>query len=252
MSLIPTLLIMTLVISSCLSAGEKVKTKGLVNPPTNKIDLMDTSWQEQAATMVERQIKARGVRDSRVMEVMRNTPRHLFVPPHVRGRAYEDRPLPIGAGQTISQPYIVARMTELLELSGDELVLEIGTGSGYQAAILAKLCDSLYTIEIVGELATRSQELLDSMEYHNVHVREADGYAGWPEAAPFDAIILTAAPPETPPALIKQLKPGGIMVLPEGTEMQRLIVIEKTRQGKLRERNEGWVRFVPMVHGNEE
>lgn len=207
----------------------------------------DEAWREKAKKMVENQITDRGVKDDRVINAMKNTPRHLFVPPPYRGQAYQDRPLPIGHGQTISQPYIVALMTELLNLDGDEKVLEIGTGSGYQAAILAKLAKQVYSIEVVKALAESSDELLKRLGHENVEVKYGDGYQGWPQHAPFDRIILTAAPKETPPKLVEQLKPGGIMVLPEGADLQKLKIITKNEDGSINTRTKGFVRFVPMV-----
>lgn len=203
--------------------------------------------------MVREQIEQRGVRNPDVLRVMRQTPRHLFIPERLRSQAYEDHPVPIGYGQTISQPYIVALMTELLEPHKDAKVLEIGTGSGYQAAVLAPLVRHVYTIEIVRELAESAAELLRKLGYKNVTVRWGDGYQGWPEEAPFDRIIVTAAPPEVPKALIEQLKPGGKLVAPVGSSVfgQDLIVIEKTREGKLRRRSIIPVMFVPMVKGRQ-
>ncbi len=182
---------------------------------------------------------------------MRETPRHLFIPENLKNMAYEDGPLPIGEGQTISQPYIVALMTELLKLSGSERVLEIGTGSGYQAAVLSSLAKEVYSIEIVKSLAERSSKKLKEMQYHNVTVKYGDGYKGWVEYAPFDAIIVTAAPNHVPPALIDQLKVGGRLVLPVGVRYQELKVITKTDDDNIRERNIISVRFVPMVHSNK-
>ncbi len=203
--------------------------------------------------MVAEQIAARGVRDPRVLAAMQKVPRHRFVRPAERKWAYEDHPLPIGHGQTISQPYIVALMTQALRLSPGEKVLEIGTGSGYQAAILAELGCRVYTIEIVPELGRRAARTLKELGYGRVRVRIGDGYQGWPEAAPFDAIILTAAPPRTPPALLEQLAPGGRMVLPQGPSggVQELLLLRKDRQGRLSRRSLGLVRFVPMVHGHQ-
>jgi protein-L-isoaspartate(D-aspartate) O-methyltransferase len=203
--------------------------------------------------MVREQIEARGIRNPDVLRVMRQTPRHLFVPEPMRSSAYEDHPVPIGYGQTISQPYIVALMTELLEPHKDAKVLEIGTGSGYQAAVLAPLVRHVYTIEIVRELAESSSALLKTLGYENVTVRWGDGYLGWPEEAPFDRIIVTAAPPELPQTLIEQLKPGGKLVAPVGSSVfgQDLIVVEKTRDGKIRRRSVIPVMFVPMVKGRQ-
>ncbi len=204
-------------------------------------------WAAQRAAMVREQIERRGVSRAEVLEAMRTVPRHLFVPTEMRGRAYSDSPLPIGYGQTISQPYIVALMTELLEPRPDVRVLEIGTGSGYQAAVLAGLVRQIYTIEIVPELARSAATALAA--YPNVKVRQGDGYRGWPEEAPFDRIILTAAPPEVPRALVEQLKRGGRLVAPEGPTpwRQELIVIEKDAGGKVRRRSVIPVMFVPMV-----
>jgi protein-L-isoaspartate(D-aspartate) O-methyltransferase len=187
--------------------------------------------------LVEEHIEKRGVRNREVLRVMRTVPRHEFVPQQFQREAYDDRPLSIGYGATISQPYIVAAMTELLEPAKDHRVLEIGTGSGYQAAVLAMLVKDVYSVEIVPELATSSAEVLKRLAYTNVHVRHGDGYKGWPEFAPFDRIILTAAPPEVPQALIDQLKPGGKLVAPVGSNMnQELLVIDKAANGKIRRR----------------
>ena len=196
--------------------------------------------------MVETQIKARGVRDPRVLAAMLKVERHLFVPAENQSSAYADQPLPIGAGQTISQPYIVALMTELLELKGDEKVLEVGTGSGYQAAILGELAQEVYTIEIVERLASSSRELLSRLGYRNITVRAGDGYAGWPEVAPFDAIMITCAPDHIPKPLLEQLKDGGRMVVPVGSYSQELKKITK-RFGKIETTNVIPVVFVPMT-----
>jgi len=196
--------------------------------------------------MVETQITARGISDEAVLEAMRTVPRHLFVPKAYRKRAYDDGPLPIGNDQTISQPYIVALMTELLNLKGSDRVLEIGTGSGYQSAVLAEIVDSVYSIEIVCELAESAKNLLTELGYDNISVTCADGYRGIPDAAPFDAIIVTAAPDHIPEPLIEQLKIGGKMVIPVGDFYQELIVVEKTDEGVV-ERRSIPVRFVPMT-----
>ena len=196
--------------------------------------------------MVTNQIAARGIRNATLLNVMRTVPRHEFVPEKERLFAYEDYPLPIGEGQTISQPYIVALMTDLMELDGSERVLEVGTGSGYQAAILAELAKEVYTIEIVESLAERAEKTLKEMKYTNVHVRCGDGYRGWPEAAPFDAIMVTAAPDHIPQPLIDQLKVGGILVIPVGVMRQELIQIRKTKDGTTIE-SVLPVRFVPMT-----
>ncbi|MCG8430220.1 MAG: protein-L-isoaspartate(D-aspartate) O-methyltransferase [Candidatus Omnitrophica bacterium] len=196
--------------------------------------------------MVTEQIASRGVKDPGVLEVMRRLPRHLFIPESRRAWAYVDSPVPIGEGQTISQPYIVALMTELLELDGSERVLEIGTGSGYQAAVLAELAGEVYTIELIPVLARTAEEVLRKLGYTAVNVRCGNGYAGWPEQAPFDAIIVTAAPPEVPPALVEQLAEGGRMVIPVGRQYQQLLLLIK-ENGRIRRREIIPVRFVPMV-----
>lgn len=197
-------------------------------------------------SMVEMQIVARDVKDVRVLEAMRKVPRHLFVPPSELEHAYIDSPLPIGNGQTISQPYIVALMTELLQLKGDEKVLEIGTGSGYQAAILTELCKEVYTIEIIEDLAKRAAATLNTLGYKNIKIKIGDGYQGWKEYAPFDGIIVTAAPDEIPPPLLEQLKEGGRLVIPLGEYFQELYLITK-ENGKIKKKSIIPVRFVPMT-----
>ena len=189
------------------------------------------------------------VSDENVLKAMRAVPRHVFVPVDNRRHAYRDSPLPIGHGQTISQPYIVAMMTELLDLDDDTRVLEIGTGSGYQAAVLAHLTPHVYTIEVVEPLAERSRRTLAEQGYESVRTRHADGYFGWPEHAPFDVIIVTCAAGHLPPPLWKQLKPGGRIVVPVGGphEVQRLIVLTKQPDGTRRSRTIMNVRFVPMT-----
>jgi protein-L-isoaspartate(D-aspartate) O-methyltransferase len=201
----------------------------------------------QRERMVADQIESRGVRNPDVLRAMRSTPRHLFVPAGVRSMAYEDHPLPIGYGATISQPYIVALMTELLAPAKRHRVLEIGTGSGYQAAILGQLAAEVYTVEIVPELAQSAAKRLRELGYANVTVRLGDGSKGWPERAPFDGIVVTAAPPEVPEALIAQLSRGGRLVAPVGSMgAQELIVIEKKADGTIRRRSICPVSFVPM------
>jgi protein-L-isoaspartate(D-aspartate) O-methyltransferase len=196
--------------------------------------------------MVETQIKSRGVKDPRVLSALLKVERHRFVPEEYLNSAYSDQPLPIGEGQTISQPYIVALMTELLELKGDEKVLEIGTGSGYQAAVLAELAKEVYTIEIIESLASTAKKRLSELGYQNIKVKAGDGYLGWPEAAPFDAIMVTAAPDHIPKPLIEQLKEGGRMVVPVGTYSQELKKIVK-RSGKIETTDIIPVVFVPMT-----
>jgi protein-L-isoaspartate(D-aspartate) O-methyltransferase len=195
--------------------------------------------------MVREQIEARGVRDARVLAALRRVPRHELVPEREREAAYEDKPLPIGRGQTISQPFVVAAMTQALGLSGGERVLEIGTGSGYQAAVLASICKQVYTIELEPELAARAKADLARLGYANVEVRQGDGFRGWPEHAPFDAVIVTAAPAEVPQPLIDQLAVGGRLVIPVGGDEQHLLLLRKTETGVEREVLFG-VRFVPM------
>jgi protein-L-isoaspartate(D-aspartate) O-methyltransferase len=196
--------------------------------------------------MVETQIKGRGVKDQRVLSAMLRVERHRFVPQQYQSQAYADQPLPIGEGQTISQPYIVALMTELLELKGHEKVLEIGTGSGYQAAVLAELSGEVYSIEIIEPLATSAKILLLELGYRNVQVQAGDGYLGWPEQAPFDAIIVTCAPDHIPEPLIEQLKEGGRLVVPVGAHSQELKKIVK-RSGKIETTDIIPVLFVPMT-----
>jgi protein-L-isoaspartate(D-aspartate) O-methyltransferase len=198
--------------------------------------------------MVDTQIASRGVTDGRVLAAVRKVPRHRFVPPELIPRAYDDRPLPIGQGQTISQPFIVAYMTEALGVEPAHKVLEIGTGSGYQAAVLGELARTVYTIEIVSELAQRAASTLKMLGYHNVHVRAGDGYAGWAEQAPFDRIIVTAAPEEIPKPLIDQLGAGGRLIAPVGAQgsTQWLTIADKTAQGLTRRRTLP-VTFVPFT-----
>jgi len=199
------------------------------------------------AKMVETQIAARGVRNPRVLAAMREVPRHLFVDDSQRSRAYDDGPLPIGGRQTISQPYIVALMSELLDLTPGERVLEIGTGSGYQSAVLSRLAGHVYSIEIIPELARQSAERLKRLGFTNITVREGDGYRGWPEHAPFDGIIVTAAPERIPQPLLDQLAPNGRMVIPVGGFFQELKVFKKDANGKITEQDIIPVRFVPMT-----
>ncbi len=204
------------------------------------------TYREERVRMVREQIESRDVRNPRVLAAMRKVPRHLFVPVDRVLAAYDDTPLPIGLGQTISQPYIVAFMTEALELTPQDRVLEVGTGSGYQAAVLAELVRDVYTIEIVQPLAKEAEERLRSLGYKNVHLRIGDGYRGWPEAAPFDAIMVTAAPDHVPQPLVDQLRLGGRLVLPVGRHEQDLIRLRKTTKGLTREILLP-VRFVPMT-----
>ena len=197
--------------------------------------------------MVNDQIRARGISDKNVLQAMTKVPRHLFVPEPYTESAYEDMPLPIGLDQTISQPYIVAFMTEALKLKPTDRVLEIGTGSGYQAAILAEICDSVYTVDIFKQLADRAGQTLDKLGYHNIMVRHGDGYQGWPEHAPFDAIIVTCAPSGIPKPLKDQLAEGGRMIIPVGDSGVQQLILLVRKNGKILQESVLPVRFVPMI-----
>lgn len=221
----------TLLVLACAEGGD---------PPA------DRSHEERRAEMVARQIEARDVDDACVLEAMREVPRHLFVPPGLQDRAHQDSPLPIGSDQTISQPYIVGLMTQLIRPEAGMKVLEIGTGSGYQAAILSRCVGEVYSIEIHAELGLRARALLERLGYDNVTVRIGDGFDGWPEQAPFDAIVVTAAPDEIPPPLLDQLAIGGRLVIPVGGWSQDLVVVHRTETGFERE-PVAPVRFVPMT-----
>jgi protein-L-isoaspartate(D-aspartate) O-methyltransferase len=203
-------------------------------------------FQSMKEEMVETQIRARGIKDERVLNAILRVDRHEFVPEKVRHLAYADRPLPIGEGQTISQPYIVALMTELLGLKKGDRVLEVGTGSGYQAAILAELVDHVYTIEIIDSLARSAEKLLKRLGYTSIHVKTGDGYIGWEEFAPFDAVIVTAAPPHIPQPLVDQLREGGRLVIPVGDYYQELKKITKVK-GQIESQEIIPVVFVPMT-----
>ena len=206
----------------------------------------DDRWATERERMVDQQLRGRDIRSDAVLQAMRRVPRHRFVPQEEQSGSYSDYPLPIGFGQTISQPYIVAFMTEALEVGPEHKVLEIGTGSGYQAAVLGELAKDVYTIEIVEPLAERSRALLQELGYRNVHVRAGNGYLGWPEAAPFDRIIVTAAPDAMPPALVEQLKMDGVIAVPVGVGEQMLQVMRRTPDG-LSMMKTLPVRFVPMT-----
>jgi protein-L-isoaspartate(D-aspartate) O-methyltransferase len=221
-----------------------VALNALAGSPASDVD--EAVYERARLDMVAIQIEARDVREPRTLAAMRRVKRHLFVPPSLAAQAYDDHPLSIGYGQTISQPYIVAFMTEAMGLTGGETVLEIGTGSGYQAAVLALIAARVYSIEIVTPLAEESAERLKRLGYANVSVRAGDGYLGWPEAAPFDAIMVTAAAPRIPEPLKQQLKDGGRLILPLGDEWQELVVV--TRRGeRFEEKRVLPVRFVPMT-----
>ena len=209
------------------------------------------TYQEQRNSMVASQLENRNIRDESTLQAMRKVPRHRFVPKEQQRYAYEDRPLPIGYGQTISQPYMVAFMTEVIKPQKDFKVLEIGTGSGYQAAVLAEIVDKVYTVEIVPELANQAEKRFEDLGYSNVKTIDADGYFGWEEFAPFDAIVVTAAAEFIPPPLISQLKEGGKMVIPVGSPflVQTLMLVEK-KKGKTTTKSLFPVRFVPFTRGN--
>jgi protein-L-isoaspartate(D-aspartate) O-methyltransferase len=224
----------------CATLGLVACAQPPPEPPTPQ------PFQSERESMVRRQIEARGVHDPAVLKAMRSIPRDQFVPENVRAFAYLDQPLPIGYDQTISQPFIVAIMTQLLEVKPDQRVLEIGTGSGYQAAVLSVMAKEVYTIEIVPELAHSAAETLRRLGYTNAEVKAGDGYLGWPEHAPFDRIMLTAAPPEIPQVLIDELKPGGKLVAPVGVGVQNLVVLDKSPDGKTTRRSVLPVLFVPM------
>jgi protein-L-isoaspartate(D-aspartate) O-methyltransferase len=230
----PLLVVLGLATSVCTApeAGEEQDRKG------------------ERDLMVAQQIRARGIKDPRVLAAMERVPRHLFVPQSAREEAYNDYPLPIGHGQTISQPYIVGFMTEALDVAAEHRVLEIGTGSGYQAAILAQLAREVYTMEIIEPLAESARMTLEALGYRNVHVRAGNGYEGWPQHAPYDRIIVTAAPAEVPPALVEQLRVEGVMAIPVGTAVQELRILRRTRTG-LETIKTLPVQFVPMTgrHG---
>ena len=205
--------------------------------------------QNERHEMVEQGIKARGITDKKVLDAMRNVPRHFFVPKNYQEHAYENRPLPIGHNQTISQPLIVAYMTDLLDLEAGEKVLEIGTGSGYQAAVLSELTPHIYTIEIIKPLADQAIKRFEILGYDTITTKVGDGYKGWPEHAPFDKIILTAAPEQIPQPLINQLAPEGMLVAPVGSvdDNQVLTKITKTKDGEIKREQKMPVRFVPMT-----
>ncbi len=194
------------------------------------------------------------VKDKRVQEAMRHVPRHKFVPKELQSRAYDNSPLPIGYGQTISQPLIVAHMTELLEIDPGDRILEIGTGSGYQAAVLAELTENVYTIEIVPELSVRAASTLSSLGYKTIKTKTGDGYEGWEEYAPYDGIIVTCAPEDIPEPLVNQLKPGGVIVIPVGekNQTQMLVVVRKAKNGRIFQEKQFPVRFVPMTGKSED
>jgi protein-L-isoaspartate(D-aspartate) O-methyltransferase len=243
MTLVTTALAATLVTACLVACASDAGGDGQADP--------EGAYAELRRRMVDTQIRSRGVRDARVLAALEKVPRHRFVLAGDEAGAYGDHPLSIGSGQTISQPYIVAYMTEALALTSGDRVLEIGTGSGYQAAILGELVGEVYTIEIVSELAARATRVLKDLGYANVHVRHGDGYLGWPERAPFDAVIVTAAPDHIPQPLVDQLKQGGRLVVPVGRDEQDLLVLTRTPDG-LREDARLPVRFVPLTRKKRE
>ncbi len=244
-------LILLTLLSACAAPPTTTRTTTpMVAQPHTTITAEETDFAQQREQMVVKTIKKRGITDEDVLRAMENVPRHRFVPEDQRSAAYGDYPLPIGYGQTISQPYIVALMTELLELKEGDKVLEIGTGSGYQAAVLAEIPGvEVYTIEVIPELAERAEEALQSVGYTDVHCKQADGYYGWSEHAPFDAIIVTAAPDHVPQPLSEQLAVGGRMVIPIGPRggYQTLWKFVKQPDGELKAYNKGGVAFVPFT-----
>jgi protein-L-isoaspartate(D-aspartate) O-methyltransferase len=239
-------IVLIAVIGGTLACGRREPERAPA--PPDAVARPDDPWARPRARMVDEQIAARGVEDARVLDAMRKVPRHELVPETVRDAAYEDHPVPIGYDQTISQPYIVAVMTEAARVEPGDRVLEVGTGSGYQAAVLAELGADVYSIEIVEPLAKRTAGDLERIGYGRIHLRTGDGYRGWPEAAPFDAVIVTAAPPEVPRPLIDQLAVGGRLVIPVGEDgaVQELRVITRTADGATTE-TLFEVRFVPMT-----
>ncbi len=216
---------------------------------TGAVSSLAADYTARREAMVEATIEGRGITDAATLRAMKAVERHEFVTPGMEAQAYADRPLSIGYGQTISQPYIVAAMTEMLQVGEGDVVLEIGAGSGYQAAVLAEIVKHVYTIEIVPQLATLSTERMERLGYDNVTVKEGDGYFGWEDHAPFDGIIVTAAATHIPPPLVEQLKPGARMVIPVGPPMQvqHLMIVEKREDGTVSQRSVMPVRFVPLT-----
>jgi len=244
---VATLLLVAVVATGATAAAPPASASG-ASPAESSVTATDEErYAALRERMVREQLAAAGIRNERVLAAMRRVPRHEFVPPELRDRAYDDGPLPIGHEQTISQPYIVALMTELADIQPGERVLEVGTGSGYQAAVLAELGAQVWTIEIVEALARSAESTLRRLGYHDIRTRQGDGWQGWPEAAPFDAILVTAAPPHVPPALLAQLAPGGSLVIPVGRWWQMLEVHHKDSEGRVTVRRVADVRFVPMT-----
>ena len=249
------LLILSVVLAACGADPSRPEVQGpAAAPPAPREDTgrAPAARADEREDMVRTQIAARGVEDPLVLAAMRAAPRHEFVTEGWQAQAYSDAPLPIGWNQTISQPYMVASMTEELRLRPGDRVLEIGTGSGYQAAVLAEITDEVYTVEIGKALADAAAERLERLGYAKVHARHGDGYFGWAEAAPFDAIVVTAAAPQVPPPLVEQLAPGGRMVIPVGTAFatQTLVLVTKAQDGSIRTKSLYAVRFVPFTRGS--
>jgi len=236
-------------VTALSAAGQPQKPQTEKQPASTDSSEKSGEMREERRRMLEQDIAGRGIEDPAVLEAMRSVPRHGFVRKGDRSRAYADKPLPIGQGQTISQPYIVAYMTEMLELQPGDRVLEIGTGSGYQAAVLAQITNKVYSIEIIDELASWAQENLAQNGYSEVKVKQGDGYYGWKQYAPFDAIIVTAAAGHIPPPLLEQLKPDGRMIIPIGGvyEVQSLMLVEKEASVEVRTERLMPVRFVPFT-----
>jgi protein-L-isoaspartate(D-aspartate) O-methyltransferase len=241
------LVAIAMLLTSCseniAQTDQPAKMKQSRQLPDNQAD----PYAEERRDMVIGQLAARDITDQRVLDAMRRVPRHQFVPEPMRHRAYQDGPLPIGSGQTISQPYIVALMTQLVDPQPHHKALDVGTGSGYQAAILGQLVKDVYSIEIVESLADDARKRLESFGYQNITVRHGDGYHGWKSEAPFDIIIVAAAPAEIPQALIDQLAPGGKLVIPVGRRFQNLLLVEKDLDGNVTDQNVAPVAFVPMT-----
>jgi protein-L-isoaspartate(D-aspartate) O-methyltransferase len=240
------MLLITIMVASMQGCSSHMSSSPGLEPQKANATISEQQLERLRERMVREQLQNRDVKNARVLAAMRKVPRHRFVPDSLINSAYDDNPLPLILGQTISQPYIVGYMTQALELRGGERVLEIGTGSGYQAAVLAELVAEVYTIEILPELAAQAQSTLGDLGYSNIRIRCGDGYLGWPEAAPFDHIIVTAAPDHIPQPLIDQLKTGGTMIIPVGRMDQDLILLEKGERGISR-RSTIPVRFVPMT-----
>ncbi len=243
-NLVFALVVAALAAAGCKAAREEVE-EPLNEQPT--VTGEEVSFDRARERMVESQIRRRGVKDERVLAAMAKVKRHLFVPERYRSQAYNDYPLPIGEGQTISQPYIVGFMTEILDMKEGDKVLEVGTGSGYQAAVLGELVEEVYTIEILPKLGEEAAARLNDLGYKNVHVKIGDGYQGWPEHAPFDEIIVTAAPEQVPQPLIDQLKEGGRMVIPVGEHPHQELKLLTKKKGRIEEKSVIGVLFVPMT-----